>query len=475
MRKSLIVECHDHSLSRSACVRLVTSELTQRIVLMQWVNALSTQGSLEFAVREVIDQALAQLQSVPVQTAVAGSTRRSSRSASQRESRSAASGQRIQPNLAILFVSSAFTTDFMRVMPLIQTFLQVDVLIGCSGRGVVGGGQEIEDGPAISLSLAVLPDVTIHPFYLEPQHLPDMDAAPDQWIELIGVSPSSQPHFVLLSGTSSMGIPDLLRGLDFAYPNSVKIGGLASSGNTQGPHDSVLFLGRFQKDTQPVFQTYRSGVVGIALSGNIAIDAVVAQGCRPIGRPVQVTKAEANIIIAIEDQHPLDVIQDLVIESDPREQRLIRDSLFVGLLMDSFNTRPERGDFLIRGMMGFDPRTGVVAVGDRIRPGQIIQFHLRDARRSEEDLRWVLQRSQMTRRSLNQADPIGALMFACVGRGVSLYDQPNFDTRIIQEIFGDREPLPLGGFFCSGEIGPVGKSTFLHGYTSVIALFGSVV
>ncbi|MEN9222425.1 MAG: FIST C-terminal domain-containing protein, partial [Thermostichus sp. BF3_bins_97] len=162
----------------------------------------------------------------------------------------------------------------------------------------------------------------------------------------------------------------------------------------------------------------------------------------------------------------------------PADQQLARHSLFIGLLMNEFKSEPTPGDFLIRVILGIDPRVGAMAIGDRVRPGQTVQFHLRDAQTSAEDLRWALSRygaEHDLRQSLPQAhppepspDPCGALMFSCLGRGQGLYGTPDFDSQQFRELLGE---LPLGGFFCNGEIGPVGGSTFLHGYTSCFGIF----
>jgi small ligand-binding sensory domain FIST len=425
---------------------------------MQWVNALSTQPSLELALKEVVEQAQEKLKTAQLQAVLVGQTQ------STDVLPDILSGYMTKemphPHLALLFVSSAFTSEAARIMPLLEKWLDVDVLIGCSGGGISGAGQEIEDGPAISLTLAVLPGVDLFPFHIDGAHIPDLDAPPEHWIQLVNVSPQAKPHFILLSDGFGSHISELVQGLDFAYSTSVKVGGLASGGQSSG--GNALFL-KSPASTEP--QLYRSGTVGVALSGNIVVDAVVAQGCRPIGQPLQVTDAQDNIILSLNEHPPLKVLQDLVSDLSPEDQRLVRNSLFIGLLMDEFKSNPEQGDFLIRVIMGIDPRIGAMAIGDRIRPGQTVQFHLRDAATSAEDLRWVLKRY---RELLTGQSPVGALMFTCLGRGQYLYNEADFDTRLFQEYFGD---LPLAGFFCNGEIGPVGNRTFLHGYTSAFGLF----
>ncbi|MFM7364389.1 MAG: FIST N-terminal domain-containing protein [Cuspidothrix sp.] len=398
---------------------------------MQWTNALSTRPSLEAAITDVVEQAVASL------TAPA--------------------------DLGLVFISSAFMSEYSRLLPLLAEKLCVPVLIGCSARGVIGRKQgqteEIEAEPALSLTLAHLPAVDIQPFHIVAEELPDSDSSPNAWIDLVGVPPSPIPQFILLSSPFAGGTNDLLQGLDFAYPGSVVVGGQASSGFMNGR------VGLFYNDT-----LYREGTVGVALSGNIVLDTIVAQGCRPIGEPLQVTKAERNIILELDEKVPLVVLRDLINGLSEEDRTLAQNSLFVGLAMDEFRLNLNSGDFLIRNILGVDPHGGAIAIGDRIRAGQRLQFHLRDAEASAEDLEILLQEYQDE--NVDAPSPLGALMFTCLGRGTGLYGEPNFDSRLFTRYVHD---VPMGGFFCGGEIGPVSGRTFLHGYTSVFAICRSPI
>ncbi|TAE55147.1 MAG: hypothetical protein EAZ76_09130 [Nostocales cyanobacterium] len=394
---------------------------------MQWANALSTHHSLEAAVTEVVQKAVLSL------TAPA--------------------------DFGLVFISAAFTSEYSRLLPLLADKLSVPVLIGCSAAGVVGTTsdsqtQEVEAEPAISLTLAHLPGVDIRTFHIMGDQLPDLDSSPDAWVDFLGVPPSPTPQFLLFSSAFSAGTNDLLQGLDFAYPGSVVVGGQASGG--------------FGSDRVALFcndRLYRQGTVGVALSGDIVLEPIVAQGCRPIGKPLQVTKAERNIILELDDQVPLKVLRDLIDSLSEEEKILAQHSLFVGLAMDEFKLSLKQGDFLIRNLLGVDPTAGAIAIGDRIRPGQRLQFHLRDAQASAEELELLLQ--EYEDQNSSESSPLGALMFSCVGRGIGLYGKPNFDSQLFSRYFQD---IPMGGCFCGGEIGPVSGKTFLHGYTSVFTI-----
>ncbi|MGK7957859.1 MAG: FIST N-terminal domain-containing protein [Crocosphaera sp.] len=400
---------------------------------MFWTNALSTQPSLEAAVTEVT-QTIEQRLSSPA-------------------------------DVGIFFISSAYASDYPRLIPLILEKLPLPILVGCGGAGIIGEQEEknpseIENNPALSLMVGCLPQVQINPFFISAESLPDLDSPPETWQRLIGVSPQDNPHLLLLSDPFSTGINDLLAGLDFAYPQSVKVGGLSSS-SLMGVPGTVFY----HQNGDPRSGFYHQGTVGLSLSGDIAIDTIVAQGCRPIGQPYQVVKGERNVILELSQdgttRSPLDWLRQLMESLDESDRRLAEHSLFVGMVRDEFKQELQPGDFLIRNLLGVDPQLGAIAIGDRVRPGQRLQFHLRDAQTSADDLETLLKQS-------NSSTPIkGALMFSCLGRGETLYQLPNFDSQLFANYFPG---VSLGGFFCNGEIGPVGKETFLHGYTSVIAL-----
>ncbi|MEL7332734.1 MAG: FIST N-terminal domain-containing protein [Cyanobacteria bacterium J06560_2] len=412
---------------------------------MKWVSAISTSVSLETAIQEVTGQ---------IQT-VLGS----------------------QPDLALVFVSVAFASEYERLLPLLKEKLPARHILGCSGSGVIGMEAdgfplEIEEGPALSITAANLPNVNIKSFHFTAGNLPDLDSPPTAWSDLIGVAPEAKPSFVLMADPFSSGTSELLQGMDYAYPEANKVGGLA--GIESFSRNSGLFCND---------ELYREGIVGVALSGEIVMEAIVAQGCRPIGELYRVSEGNRNIMLKLEPdsdsdggeaETPLEILQNIFQGMDEEERELAQNALFIGVAQSGFKSSLTRRDFLIRNLVGVDPRNGAIAVADKIRPGMRVQFHMRDAETSEEDLESRLQRykiesleSQLDH-SGTKVSPIGALLFSCTGRGEGLYDEPNFDSDLFEQYLG---PLPLGGFFCNGEIGPVGSTTFLHGFTSVFGIF----
>ena len=391
---------------------------------MKWASAISEHSSLDDALTQCADSIRQQL------------------------------GEK--PHLVVAFVSPHYQPDYGRVGPRLSELLEAEHTFGCSGGGIIGAGLEVEQRPALSVTAAALPGVNIEAFHMEGDKLPDLDAGPDKWTELLGVSEGEDPQFVLLADPFSFPVQNLIMGLDFAYPRAAKIGGLASG--AQRPGDNALFLDG---------QMHGSGAIGLALHGNITVDTVVAQGCRPIGDSMRITASRQNVLVELDGKPPMGVLQDLFRALSERDRQLMGHSLFLGVVMDELVDNPVQGDFLIRNVVGMDQRTGSLAIGEMLKEGQLVQFHLRDAETSAEDLTFVLERYAADNR---ENEVPGALLFSCLGRGEYLYGRPNHDTDIFREKLGQ---VPLGGFFCNGEIGPVGGTTFLHGYTSSFGLFRS--
>lgn len=367
----------------------------------------------------------------------------------------------IQTDFVSLFVSPHFQKDYRRIQEMVLDRLEPKVLLGCSANGIIGGGKEVENRPAISLSCAQMPGVQMHSFRVMDDEIPDLDSSPKNWEKLLGVDRTNQPQFVLIADPFSIRIENFISGLDYAYPNSVKVGGLASG--AQSPGGNALYIdGELQS----------SGLVGVGLWGNIRLDSLLAQGCRPIGPQLQVTACEENLLSGLDGQPPLVVLESIFDSLNPRDQELVQHSLFLGIAGDGAKENLGPGDFLIRNIMAADPKKGTLAIGNLLRVGQTVQFHLRDAQTSHDDLEEVLSNYSSRSSALIRKDPssVGVLLFSCLGRGSYLYKVPNHDTDLFQKFVGQ---YPVSGFFCNGEVGPVGSTTYVHGYTSCFALFSA--
>jgi small ligand-binding sensory domain FIST len=357
-----------------------------------------------------------------------------------------------QIDVAILFVSTYFTNEIDGIVNRLQAELKPGVLLGCTAEGVIGGEKEIENEPAISLVVAHLPGVQVTPFMLQPgsNEWHRMLLSPGEFCRVVDV-PADTHLFMLLADPFSTPIDDVLLAFTTCYPGIPMVGGMASG--ALRPNGNILIANDYLT---------RQGAVGLAFSGNLSVDIIVSQGCRPIWRPFRVQSAHRNMIYNLEGRPPLAWLQDLIPELSEEDRALLQNGLFVGRAIDPGLDEMGRGDFIIRGLMGIDQENGAIAISDSVMEGEYIQFHLRDAITAQEDLEMLLI-PQMFRKP-----PSGGLLFTCNGRGTRLYDHPNGDISIIQKSIQD---IRLAGFFCAGEIGPVANQNFMHGQTVSLALF----
>ena len=362
-------------------------------------------------------------------------------------------GLKGQPaNLALLFVSIHYSDAIGAVAAAIRNRLGPGVVLGCTGEGIIGGALEIERQPAISLWAAHLPDVGIFPFHVtfeESRSGFQVNGWPDEMPPV-----EEKPVFLLLAEPYTTPGGALISFLGRHYPQALAVGGMASGGIDAGMNRLVLGS-----------EVLDEGVVGVALTGAVQVRTVVSQGCRPIGERFIVTKAEGNVIQELGGRPALERLQEVFTTLNPEEQRLARQALHVGCAMNEYQERFERGDFLVKNLVGADNETGALAVADVIQEGQTVQFHIRDGKTAGEDLR-VLLKTQKD--YLTEHPPGGALLFSCNGRGRRLFGTPNHDIGTLQ---GEIGKIPVAGFFAQGEIGPVGGKNFLHGYTASVALF----
>jgi small ligand-binding sensory domain FIST len=357
------------------------------------------------------------------------------------------------PDLVVAFASSEHAGGFQQIAALGVRRYPSALLVGCTGGGVIGDAHEAEEGPALSLTAASLPGASVSGFHVDETSLPGPEATAAAWRDVVGAGPEARPKLMLLADPFTIDAAGLIAGLDRAFPDAPKFGGLASGGRRAG--ENRFLLGK---------DVHRTGAVGVAFSGDVAVDTVIAQGCRPVGKPMLATRCRGGLLQELDGRRPLEVLGELYRTLGSRDQELMRHSLFVGLEMRERRIEYDPGELLVRNLLGADEKTGALALGAELRSMQVVQFVLRDARTAAEDLQRMLER----RRRSETGRPAGALLFSCVGRGAALFGFSDHDTDLFEQKLG---PAPLGGFFCNGEIGPVGGSTFLHGYTSAFALF----
>lgn len=384
---------------------------------MQFAAALSKTVDTESAARAVAEDILAQLGAAPI-------------------------------DLACVFFSAHHAGRADVLASMLTERLCPRLLIGCSGEGVISGAEELETAPAVTLWAAVLPGVGLDSFRSS------FSPTQDQF-QLSGwPSPGAgDAPFLLFADPFTTPVQEVLGLFDERYPGANVIGGLAGGGHEAGMnrlilHDHVL----------------DGGLVGVRLSGPIDVRPIISQGCRLIGDRFVVTKSEGNLIHELGGAPALERLQTVFESLGEKDRSRAHRALHLGIVIDEHRNRFERGDFLIRNLLGADQTTGAIAVGDVVQEGQTVQFHLRDADSASEDLNVLLAADRVR----HPHRPLGALVFSCCGRGRGLFGRPNHDAAAAAERLG---PIPIAGFFAQGEIGPIGNRNFLHGYTASLALF----
>ena len=356
------------------------------------------------------------------------------------------------PDLSFVFVSHAHAEEFEHLAGIVRKRTASRCLVGCTGETVVGGSEEVEAGPVLSLWSAVLPGAEIELFHVRFQQTPDGIAC--SGAPTAGNSFKEPARAVFCLGEPYSSVPQsLLERLGDEFPGVPVMGGMASG--AAAPGENRLFACE---------EGLEDGIVGVIVRGGPPVRSIVSQGCRPIGTHYVVTKAEQNVIHELGGASPLQRLNELLPSLSERDQQLARRGLHLGLVMNEYQSSFSRGDFLISNLMGADRESGSVAIANVVRLGQTVQFHVRDAETADEDLRELLAAD----RAANSQPPRAALLFSCNGRGTRLFPQPHHDASTLQTLCG---PIPLAGFFAQGELGPVGGKNHIHGYTASIALF----
>jgi small ligand-binding sensory domain FIST len=355
------------------------------------------------------------------------------------EARSGLGG--LDPTLCLVFASPHHATRAEEVVDAVHDAASPPALVGCVGEAILGGSREIEAEPAVSVWMASLPSV-VETFQME--FVPSAGGgAFTGW-------PNRGRTFLLFCDPFSFPADSLLRSLNQTVPDVVVVGGMASGGSAPG--ETRLFVDR---------RVTRSGAVGVKLPERVEVRTLVSQGCRPIGKPLAVTKAESNVVFELAGRPAIRQIEEMYRSLSPEDQALVSRGLHIGRVIDEYRAEYGTGDFLIRGVIGADPESGAIALGDTVEVGETIQFHVRDAATADEDLRKLLA-------SVEEPQPAGALLFTCNGRGSRLFSVSDHDAALVSKELGGS---PLAGFFAAGELGPVGGRNFLHGFTASMALF----
>ena len=347
------------------------------------------------------------------------------------------------PDLAVAFVTAPHAGAFEDIARTVREVLHPGTLLGATAISVLGGDHEVEEQPAITLWAARLGQSVV------PVRL---DTSTSAGIAISGlghdlVGDERARTLVLLADPFSTPVEAFLDATPETYPGLRVIGGLASA--ARGPGGNRLVLDG---------ELFSDGAVGALLPARDSLHAVVSQGCRPIGSPMTVTKSDGRIIYELAGRPALERLVELLEKLDPEERELAQRGIHLGRVIDEHKIEFDRGDFLIRTVLGGDRDVGAIAVGDEVEVGATVQFQVRDATSADHDLRELMAGRQAQ----------GALVFTCNGRGTHLFGRPDHDAEVVN---AHVEGGATAGMFCAGEVGPIGDRSFLHGFTASILLF----
>jgi small ligand-binding sensory domain FIST len=388
---------------------------------------------------------------VGARPAAAVSTEEDTRAAAEEVAERVRAGLAGAPaDVAFLFLSPEHAGEAEAAAAAVMDLLQPGALAGATGEAVIGTGRELEGVPAMSLLAMSLPGGRARVHHLSVRETGDGPAV-EMPAELL---PAPGEPMLLIADPYSFPADAFLEGVEGRFQGAVAVGGLASGG--AGPGEHAFICGR---------RVMRHGAVAVTVEGDVRLRVLVSQGCAPVGPEMVITSAEGNIIHELAGRPAYERLTDIVAGLDDHGRDLVQRGLLAGLVIDENRAEYGSDDYLMRAVMGGDADQGSLVVGDTVRVGQTFRFHARDAESADADLRAALRHH-----ADNGERPQAGLLFACNGRGSNMYADSDHDAGAVADELG---PIPLAGMFCSGEIGPVGGHTFLHGFTATMALLTS--
>lgn len=356
-------------------------------------------------------------------------------------------------SLGLVFASSRYFELAEQILEIVRVHARVPLLAGCSSDSLIANGREIEDDAGIVVALYHLPGAELKAVHFTADQLAEADT-PAFWHSASGVAPGETNGWLTFADPFHLNCEAWLKSWSESYHPRPIVGGLAS-GNHEDRRTQVYLDG----------EVFESGWVAVSIGGEVELQSVISQGCTPIGETWTITETDENVIRQIGNQPAAQVLIDTFEGLSEEDRRKTHQNLFVGLVINEYREEFHRGDFLVRNLMDVRPDEGEIVVGALPREGQTLQFQRRDAEAATEDMAVLLAN---TKAALAGRTVYGGVLHCCLGRGSHLFGEPDHDAGLIQSVLGD---LPLSGFFCNGEIGPVGDGNFLHGYTASLALF----
>jgi small ligand-binding sensory domain FIST len=358
-----------------------------------------------------------------------------------------------QISLGLVFMAPRYFKQARQILEILRVHARIPLLAGCSSQSLIAGAEEVEENAGLTVGLFALPGADLKAFHFIQEQVEEANG-PGYWQMETGISTEQSNGWLAFIDPFHLDSEAWLKSWNEAYAPLPVMGGLASGDFTE--QSTQVYLNG---------DVFEEGGIAISFGGDVRLAGVTSQGCTPIGETWTLTKVDQNVIHEIGNRPAYEVLAETFNQLPAEEQTRARGNLFIGLVVNEYLEDFHRGDFLIRNLLGADPRSGSIVVGATPRLGQTIQFQRRSAAAATEDMNELLAQ---TRTRLKSTPVYGGCLCSCNGRGQGMFGRPNHDAQLVQERLG---PVGLTGFFCNGEIGPVGERSFLHGFTASLALF----
>jgi len=349
------------------------------------------------------------------------------------------SGGEGQDRLGFLYATDDRTPSMEAVIDYLGEQTGVAHWTGSIGLGICASGTEYFAEPGLAILVASSTTPCFRPFGTVAEDFGSFDAEHGEWCA------RHRPQGAIVhADPGNPSLPGLMRGLAGRLSGGFLVGGLTSTRAPEGPMMQVAG------------GVTSGGLSGVLLAPEVGLSTRLTQGCTPIGPAREISRGERNLVFEIEGRPALDVFREDIGEILARDLRRVAGYIFAAL-----PTRgPDSGDYVVRNLVGIDPRTGIIAIGEQISSGQEVMFCRRDAQSAATDMHRMLAEL----RNDHERPPAGGLYFSCLARGPNLFGPNASEMEMIRETFGD---LPVVGFFGNGEI----SNDRLYAYTGVLALF----
>jgi len=340
--------------------------------------------------------------------------------------------------LGFVYATDILAPELERMVRLLRSGTGVAHWVGTVGSGIIAGEREIYDEPAMAVMLTDVPEDAFRLLPPGPSNVGSFLGTHGRWLQRHPL------HVGVVHGDpGNPATPLLLERLEQGVPGAFLVGGFTSS---EGPRVQVASA------------VGEGGVSGVLLdAGQVTVTVDHTQGCTPIGAVHRITACDRNVVAELDGRPALQVLRETVGEVLAKDLRRAAGFIFAGFPVPGSDT----GDYLVRNLLGIDPENQLIAVGDRVSPGQAMMFCRRDGNTARQDLDRMLDD---VRRRL-PGPPRGALYFSCLGRGRHQFGPDSEEAGTVARALGVE--VPLAGFFCSGEI----YANRLYGYTGVLAVF----